>query len=65
MPWLDAVFRGAVDGMSMLVVLCLAAALVLLVCIPVIPIAIIVGDVLLGIVDGIRDALSGRRGSAS
>lgn len=61
----DAALAGAGKGTGVFAVVCLAAPLALLVCIPILPIAIIVGDVLLGIVDGIRDALSGRRGSAS
>ena len=61
----DAALAGAGKGAGVFAVVCLAAPLALLVCIPILPIAIIVGDALLGIVDGIRDALSGRRGSAS
>lgn len=65
MPWPDAVYIGSQQGMGALVLLFLTAWLVLLLCIPVLPIVIIGIDALLGIVDGIRDVLNGRRGSAS
>lgn len=54
LPWPDAVLVGTGAGGGALIVLCLAAQAALLVCIPVLPVVIIVTDVVRGIADGLR-----------